>query len=1039
MNPIKHKNSFFDFNSIARSHLYWGRKHTNSLDKALIDLKPGDIFLDPFCGGGTPAATAIHHGARVLASDINPIAVFITKVLLQPISLSAAHEAFEFIRDKVADNILEYYKIYCPLCKEKNYFDFLQWTNDNDNDEPIAAKLKCKSCNFNKLYLLSKDERKNQFNLSGINPKYWFPSDPIRSHRKAKVSFFYELFTSRNLAALAELFNAIENIQSSLIKNLFMYIFTSMLYSCSKMQMFSKNEPSSSRGWTALRYYLPPTRQEKNVWRAFENRFKTVLSSKKKMNSIIKYVNFTKSMEEFGNSNESSFIYEADYRKFLFPEKTRINYVFLDPPYNDDVDYIGFSEFWSSWLKMKTDIKLAWHPGVLSIEENANNLYQLLLRIKENTNTSSLITLAYGSKRDKAWELIREVINKAGYDFLIKNPIFWDHSQKRRKSKSIIKDQYLLLKRNSKISKLRPLDNLEKEKKNFENELRFFCRVAAFILGNTKAEMIREKASYLIKKHLEKLLSYCSDDEILQWTINRELNRKAYNRLCLNYINFLLKEDEFDIALGNNNRFDETEFYDLNEYNFPQKSQNVPKGVDFIAQNNNEHILYFCFFDKNNLKFHQNISSKIKNVDKNNFKKLCYLIVPSQDILNNCRKVEWASNWQRGFLISFDELFSKVTSKYNNSNSTTISPLSDNYSENVDVFKGEVLENIPVGKNVKTKHYVIRFKTTKSVLISPGQFVMIDTLSVNERKNIDKRLANSSLVSLKERKEFHDIITQRSYLKRPFSIQRAYYENFDSDYLKNLRLPPALATITHTVFPHEFEILYKVIENGTGTNELKEITKGEYIKMLGPLGKKVDLSKLRSEGIEEVHLIGGGVGMAPLIFFGQAFRYYSFKIKAFIGIDNIDTLLIDTLSFAGDPKDAYVYFDNLSKIGLNKEDIFLSCEEIDSSNNLNTEMFNGYFEGFVSMQYESYLKKVEKPEKILVISCGPKRMLKALNKITLNHKIQMKVLLEKRMGCGIGVCMSCVCPTKKESSEEYSRVCIDGPLYDSKDIDWGKL
>jgi dihydroorotate dehydrogenase electron transfer subunit len=38
------------------------------------------------------------------------------------------------------------------------------------------------------------------------------------------------------------------------------------------------------------------------------------------------------------------------------------------------------------------------------------------------------------------------------------------------------------------------------------------------------------------------------------------------------------------------------------------------------------------------------------------------------------------------------------------------------------------------------------------------------------------------------------------------------------------------------------------------------------------------------------------------------------------------------------------------------------------------------------------------------------------------------------MACGIGVCMSCVCKTKKDNKTEYSRVCKDGPIFDIKDI-----
>jgi len=259
-----------------------------------------------------------------------------------------------------------------------------------------------------------------------------------------------------------------------------------------------------------------------------------------------------------------------------------------------------------------------------------------------------------------------------------------------------------------------------------------------------------------------------------------------------------------------------------------------------------------------------------------------------------------------------------------------------------------------------------------------------------------------------------------------------------------MSLPPALATITHTVFPHEFEIFYKLIENGTGTNELKEIKPGRTFQVLGPLGKITNVAEWRSGGIEEVHLIGGGVGMAPLMFFGQALKYYSFKIKAFIGIDRLDSLLYKAAlatSFAeDDPNKIYVYIGNLRRIGLHDSDIYVSYEKRTTANDIDPRLLKiNYYQGLVSQQYASYLDKLDETNNILVITCGPNPMLKALRRLTSKLNIQMKVLLEKRMGCGIGVCMSCVCRTKKNNVEQYSRVCMEGPLFDAEDIVWEKI
>ena len=51
--------------------------------------KPGDIILDPFCGGGTTAVEALYHGRRVVCCDLNSLACFVTKAKAWPVSSRA--------------------------------------------------------------------------------------------------------------------------------------------------------------------------------------------------------------------------------------------------------------------------------------------------------------------------------------------------------------------------------------------------------------------------------------------------------------------------------------------------------------------------------------------------------------------------------------------------------------------------------------------------------------------------------------------------------------------------------------------------------------------------------------------------------------------------------------------------------------------------------------------------------------------------------------------------------------------------------------
>lgn len=483
--------------------------------------------------------------------------------------------------------------------------------------------------------------------------------------------------------------------------------------------------------------------------------------------------------------------------------------------------------------------------------------------------------------------------------------------------------------------------------------------------------------------------------------------------------------------------------------NYPTLSR-AAGAFDFMAHNPDGRTIFFSYYDKDREKLFKKLSAEISAADKESFNILYYMLFPSSEVMNKFRTLEWAETWQRGFFISFEELEKKaeqidkvdpgfMPAKFHKKNNKA------HLKKSIKHFTAEIISNFPVGYGKNPEHYILKFKATGLDRILPGQFVMVDTLPVGKKMQADFNHYNNP----RFRSAYRSVdltnknFKRKSFLKRPFGIHRCYYKYFKLNYLKHLSLPPDLAEISHTLFPHEFEILYKLIPDGTGTNELKEIKKGERIKMLGPLGKPENPVFWRLNGIEEIHLLGGGVGMAPLIFFGQALKFYSYNIKAFLGINKIKTLIKSApfaKTFASKTEHALVYIDELSKIGLKSGEIFLSSENrIDKKLIMNKISESNLHNGFITEQYKAYLGKLKSHKKIMIITCGPTPMMKALKKIVHEFKIPMKVLLEKRMGCGIGVCMSCVCKTIKDNREEYSRVCTDGPMFDSEEICWEKL
>ena len=209
--------------------------------------------------------------------------------------------------------------------------------------------------------------------------------------------------------------------------------------------------------------------------------------------------------------------------------------------------------------------------------------------------------------------------------------------------------------------------------------------------------------------------------------------------------------------------------------------------------------------------------------------------------------------------------------------------------------------------------------------------------------------------------------------------------------------------------------------------------------MVGPLGRALDIHVLRKAGIEEVHIIGGGVGMAPLILLVEELRFHSFRVKVFLGMATLESLRYRderTATFGEKPRDAYVYIDDLLAAGVAPTDIFLACDR-EFPRHIRRIPKENMFHGLVPEQYRRFLVARPAAGAVQAFTCGPNRMMEVMTEVTHAAGVPLKVLLEKRMGCGFGVCFSCVQKVRRtDGTTDYVRVCKDGPIFDAKDIVW---
>ncbi len=185
------------------------------------------------------------------------------------------------------------------------------------------------------------------------------------------------------------------------------------------------------------------------------------------------------------------------------------------------------------------------------------------------------------------------------------------------------------------------------------------------------------------------------------------------------------------------------------------------------------------------------------------------------------------------------------------------------------------------------------------------------------------------------------------------------------------------------------EIIYKVV--GAGTSLMSQKKAGEMLDVIGPFGNFFN----PPENAENILLIGGGIGIAPLLFYARQNNGRS--ITAFIG---------------GATKNDIVMVDEFEK----------HCNETV----VMTEDGSAGTRGLVLAPAEKFFKKGH------IISCGPYGMLKAVDKIAGEKKMSGEISMEERMGCGFGVCLGCMVETRNGPK----RVCVDGPVFKTGVLKW---
>ncbi len=217
------------------------------------------------------------------------------------------------------------------------------------------------------------------------------------------------------------------------------------------------------------------------------------------------------------------------------------------------------------------------------------------------------------------------------------------------------------------------------------------------------------------------------------------------------------------------------------------------------------------------------------------------------------------------------------------------------------------------------------------------------------------------------------------------------------------------------------ELLYKVF--GAGTGELTRRRVGEKLSLIGPIGRPFTSHMERPRPL----LIGGGIGMPPIIFLADQLREIKGAYRPLVILGSEVPF-----PFTVQPSKIIVPGVDCDVTGAMA---LLEAWGI-PSRMASRQGYPGCLDGDVTDLARQWLAPLdsEQLKEVEIFSCGPLPMLEAVAALAREYRIPCQVSMEEFMACGIGACAGCAVEVQTAQGVEMQRVCVDGPVFDAKQI-----
>ena len=193
------------------------------------------------------------------------------------------------------------------------------------------------------------------------------------------------------------------------------------------------------------------------------------------------------------------------------------------------------------------------------------------------------------------------------------------------------------------------------------------------------------------------------------------------------------------------------------------------------------------------------------------------------------------------------------------------------------------------------------------------------------------------------------------------------------------------------------ELWLMVAMIGQGTRQLGHLLPGDTVNCVLPLGNGWTIPQpVVGSTAPSVLLVGGGVGVAPLLYLGAVLHEQGIQSTFLLGGRSASDLL--ELDF----------FRRYGRVCVTTEDGTAGEKGFVTNHSVLHEPFDH------------------------IATCGPTPMMKAVARYAGERGIVCEASLENMMACGLGVCLCCV----EKTTDGNLCVCKEGPVFNTRRLLW---